>query len=108
MERYSCDVLVVGGGGAASRAAYEAKKSHPGLNVLMAVAGVYGSSGSTNLIASESLGVNAPFNFMRDGDSPEVYYQDMIETGGGLSDLASAGSSLMSRAVVSRSLWTWD
>ena len=86
MERYDCDVLVVGGGAAGSRAAYEAKRLHPGLKVLMAVAGAYGSSGSTNLIASESLGINAPFDFMNDGDHPDVYYQDMIETGGGLSD----------------------
>ena len=86
MEQYECDVLVVGGGAAASRAAYEAKRLHPGLKVLMAVAGAYGSSGSTNLIASESLGISAPFNFMNDGDSPDVHYQDMIETGGGLSD----------------------
>ena len=86
MEQYVCDVLVVGGGAAACRAAYEAKKLHPDLKVLMAVAGVLGTSGSTNLIASESLGINAPFDFMKDGDSPDVYYQDMIETGGGLSD----------------------
>jgi len=86
LEQYKCDVLVVGGGAAASRAAYEAKRLYPRLKVLMAVAGAYGSSGSTNLIASESLGINAPFNFMNDGDSPDVHYQDMIETGGGLSD----------------------
>jgi fumarate reductase (CoM/CoB) subunit A len=86
LEQYECDVLVVGGGAAASRAAYEAKRFHPSLKVLMAVAGAFGSSGSTNLIASESLGISAPFNFMNDGDSPDVHYQDMIETGGGLSD----------------------
>ncbi|HUL29277.1 MAG TPA: FAD-dependent oxidoreductase [Thermodesulfobacteriota bacterium] len=86
MEEPICDVLVVGGGAAACRAAYEAKKLHPDLKVLMAVAGALGTSGSTNLIASESLGINAPFDFMKDGDSPEIYYQDMIETGSGLSD----------------------
>ena len=79
-------MLVIGGGAAASRAAYEAKRLHPKLKVLMAVAGAYGTSGSTNLIASESLGINAPFDFMKDGDHPDVYYQDMIETGDGLSD----------------------
>jgi len=86
LERRDCDVLVVGGGAAASRAAYEAKRAYPNLNVLVAVAGAYGTSGSTNLMASESLGINAPFDFMKDGDSADVYYQDMIETGGGLSD----------------------
>jgi succinate dehydrogenase/fumarate reductase flavoprotein subunit len=86
LKQYVCDVLVIGGGAAACRAAYEAKKLHPEMKVLMAVAGVLGTSGSTNLIASESLGINAPFNFMKDGDSPDVHYQDMIETGEGLSD----------------------
>jgi fumarate reductase (CoM/CoB) subunit A len=86
MQKLDCDVLIIGGGAAGSRAAYEAKKAHPELRVLMAVAGGFGTSGSTNLMASESLGINVPFNYMEDGDSPEVYYQDMIETGGGLSD----------------------
>jgi fumarate reductase (CoM/CoB) subunit A len=86
MEQIKCDVLVIGGGAAGSRAAYEAKSSHPKLDVLLAVAGKYGTSGSSNLIASESLGINAPFNFMKDGDNPDIYYQDMVETGGGLGD----------------------
>ncbi len=77
---------MIGGGAAACRAAYEAKKLYPDLKVLIALTGTLGTSGSTNLIASESLGINAPFDFMKDGDSPDVYYRDMIETGGGLSD----------------------
>ena len=85
-EKLDCDVLIIGGGAAGSRAAYEAKKAHPELKVLMAVSGGFGTSGSTNLIASESLGINAPFDFMKDGDNPDAYYRDMIETGGGLSD----------------------
>ena len=86
MKSIACDLLIVGGGAAASRAAYEAKRAHPELEIVMAVAGGFGTSGSTNLIASESLGINAPFNFALDGDSPDVYYKDMIETGDGLSD----------------------
>jgi len=86
MKVLDCDVLVVGGGAAGSRAAYEAKRAHPRLKVILAVAGGYGSSGSTNLIASESLGISAPFDYMRDGDSPDVFYRDILETGAGLSD----------------------
>lgn len=86
MKRIACDLLIIGGGAAGSRAAYEAKRAHPELEVLMAIAGGYGSSGSTNLIASESLGINAPFNCMNDGDSPDVFYNDIIATGDGLSD----------------------
>ena len=86
MNVLDCDLLVVGGGAAGSRAAYEAKRLHPKLNVLLVVAGGFGTSGSTNLIASESLGINAPFNAMKDGDSPDAFYRDIIETGVGLSD----------------------
>lgn len=86
MVALTCDVLVIGGGAAASRAALETKRSHPELEVLLAVAGKYGKSGSSQLIASESLGINAPFNFEGDGDNPEIYFEDMLATGGGLSD----------------------
>ena len=72
----------------AARAAFEAKRAHPALDVVMAVSGGFGTSGSTNLIASESLGINAPFNYLGDGDSPEVFYADMLETGAGLADPA--------------------
>lgn len=86
MEKIKCDVLVIGGGAAGSRAAYEAKRSHPRLDVVLALDGKHGSSGSSNLIASESLGINAPFNFMEDGDNADIYYQDTVDTGGGLGD----------------------
>lgn len=86
MIELTCDVLVVGGGAAGSRAALEAKRCHPNLKVVLAVAGRYGKTGSTQLIASESLGINAPFNYADDGDTPDIYYQDMVATGGGLGD----------------------
>lgn len=86
MIELTCDVLIVGGGAAGSRAALEAKKTAKDLNVLIAVAGKYGQSGSTGLIASESLGINAPFNFAGDGDTPDIYFDDIVKTGGGLAD----------------------
>jgi fumarate reductase (CoM/CoB) subunit A len=86
MNALDCDVLIVGGGAAGSRAAYEAKRTDPCLKVMLAVAGGYGSSGSTNLIASESLGISAPFDHMKDGDSPDIFHRDILETGAGLSD----------------------
>jgi succinate dehydrogenase/fumarate reductase flavoprotein subunit len=86
MERISCDVLVIGGGAAGSRAAYEAKSAKPNLKVIVAVDSVYEAGGSTTMMASEALGINAPFNYAGDGDTPEVFEQDIIQTGGGLAD----------------------
>jgi fumarate reductase (CoM/CoB) subunit A len=81
-----CDVLVIGAGAAGSRAAYEAKRTQPGLDVILMCNGRYDASGSTNLDASEALGINAPFNFAQDGDSAEIYYSDTVTTGDGLAN----------------------
>ncbi len=89
MEHIKTDILVIGGGGAGCRAAYAARKNNPKLEVMLATEGLLGFSGSTNLFASETLGINAPFDFEGDGDSPDIYYQDMVRTGIGL-----AGSEL--------------
>lgn len=86
METIRCGVLVVGGGAAGSRAALEAKRAAPEPEVLVAVDSRYDSGGSTNMVASEALGINAPFNFEGDGDTPEIYERDTIGTGGGLAD----------------------
>jgi len=80
-ETVQTDVLVIGGGGAGSRAAYEAKRFHPRLDVTMAVEGKWGKTGSTVWVASEALGINAPINSAEDGDSPEIFLKDIIETG---------------------------
>jgi len=81
-----CDVLVIGAGAAGSRAAYEAKKAVPELEVVLMCNGKHQTSGSTNLDASEALGINAPFNYMQDGDKADTYYADTISTGDGLAN----------------------
>ncbi|MEW6377259.1 MAG: FAD-dependent oxidoreductase [Thermodesulfobacteriota bacterium] len=86
MEVLTTDVLVIGGGGAGSRAAYEAKRAEPGLKVTIVMDGRWGICGSTCFSASEALGINAPLNMAGDGDSPEIFLQDILETGLGLSD----------------------
>ncbi|MFH1383314.1 MAG: FAD-dependent oxidoreductase [Chloroflexota bacterium] len=83
-EEIKTDILVIGGGGAGSRAAYEAKRLEPGLDVLVAVDGTWGAGGSTVWKASETLGINAPLNAADDGDSPEIFLKDILETGLGL------------------------
>ena len=85
-ETVETDVLIIGGGGAGSRAAYEAKRLEPGLDVLIVVDGTWGTGGSTVWKASETLGINAPLNAAEDGDSPEVFLNDILETGLGLAD----------------------
>lgn len=89
-ETVQTDVLVIGGGGAGSRAVYEAKRFHPRLDVTMAVEGKWGKTGSTVWVASEALGINAPINAAEDGDSPEIFLKDIMETG-----LGTANSDLV-------------
>lgn len=86
MNSISCDVLVIGGGAAGCRAALSAKEAEPSLRIILACSGKLGMGGSTNMVASEALGINAPLNAMHDGDSPDIYNEDMLRTGGGLAD----------------------
>ena len=89
-ETIQTDVLVIGGGGAGSRAAYEAKCFEPGLDVTIAVEGPWGNCGSTVWVASETLGINAPLNVEGDGDSAEIFLDDILETGLGLANRSLA------------------
>ena len=89
-ETIKTDVLVIGGGGAASRAAYQAKRFEPGLDVTIAVEGSWGNCGSTVWVASETLGINAPLNAAGDGDSPNVFLDDILETGLGIANRSLA------------------
>lgn len=86
LETLITDVLVIGGGGAGSRAAYEAKKADSRLKVTLVLDGRWGFSGSTCFFASETLGINAPLNMSKDGDSPWIFLQDILEAGLGLSN----------------------
>ena len=85
-ESFQTDILIIGSGGAASRAALEAKRLEPNLEVTVATEGRWGSGGSTVWVASETLGINAPLNAAEDGDSPEVYVEDILKTGLGLAN----------------------
>lgn len=78
MELVEIDVLVVGGGLAALRAAYEARGS--GVTVALAVKGKAGRSGSSAMTSAGYSTARAA------GDSPDLHYQDTIAGGKGLSD----------------------
>lgn len=74
----STDVLVIGAGGAATRAALEA--SNQGVRVIVVDKGKFGDSGSSPLCLQ---GIAAPIVA---GDSPESFYEDWIRVGQGMSD----------------------
>jgi len=70
------DVLIVGGGPSALRAAIEARKS--GADTLIVVKRKVGRSG--NVVVSHT-GHNAPFGHTDPRDNPEVYFRDTVIAG---------------------------
>lgn len=78
------DVLVVGGGGAAAKAALEANKA--GADVLMLVKGEFGKSGTTVYEMAEKAGFNAVDGCGDSEDSLEVHYNDIMEAARGLAN----------------------
>ncbi len=77
-EIVSADVLVIGGGGAASRAAISANDA--GASVLMAVKGKYGFCGSTSIAFAESTMITgSPL----DGESNQSLFDDTFRAGMG-------------------------
>ncbi|WP_321423075.1 fumarate reductase (CoM/CoB) subunit TfrA [uncultured Methanobacterium sp.] len=80
-ETYQADVLVIGSGGAGSRAAIEAKKH--GLDVIIVSKGLSFKSGCTTLAEG---GYNAAFAYVDDADSTQVHLEDTLKGGGYLND----------------------
>ena len=80
MRELSCDILIVGSGGAGLFAAIRAYDNNPKLNVVMATKGLVGKSGCTRMVQG---GYNAVLNA---NDSLEMHFQDTIKGGGFLND----------------------
>ena len=78
------DVLVVGGGGAAARAAIEAARS--GASVRLVVKGKAGKCGLTATARSEILGIAAALGHADPRDSPDTHYHDTMKGGEGFCD----------------------
>ncbi len=76
VNRKNADVLVIGGGQSALRAAIEARKQ--GAHVAIVTKGRAGFGGSSAI----SDGVHS--QIFAEGDSPELFYEDMMKAGGGL------------------------
>ena len=78
------DVLIVGGGSAALRAAIAAADA--GANVVVALKGQTGKSGASVSRGSPAVAWQCADGCSGDGDSPEVHYQNILSTGLGLAD----------------------
>jgi len=84
MKIIKTDVLVVGGGGAACRAAIEAYDS--GAKTLMVLKRKLGSSGATTYKVAEMAGFNVPDDAADSEDNPEEYLKDILKAGLGMTD----------------------
>ncbi|MGI6083921.1 MAG: FAD-binding protein [Acetivibrionales bacterium] len=70
-----CDVLIIGGGGAALRASIAAKSLNA--DVLIVSKGEIGKSGATYYSVAEVGAFNVPDGAADPTDNPEVFYEDM-------------------------------
>ncbi len=80
MREITCDILILGSGGAGLFAALRAIDANPSLKVVMATKGLAGKSGCTRMVQG---GFNAVLN---PADSVLMHFQDTIKGGGFLND----------------------
>lgn len=80
-EMISCDVLIVGSGGAGCRAAIEIDEA--GLNPLIVSKGLSFKSGCTGMAEG---GYNAAFGYVDSEDSTQVHFDDTLKGGAFLND----------------------
>ncbi len=76
MQRKTCDILIIGGGGAALYAALHAYDADPQLRIVIASKGLYGKSGCTSMVQG---GYNV---VLHPDDSFEKHYDDTLRGGG--------------------------
>ena len=79
MKKFRTDVLIIGGGGAGSRAAIEADKL--GVDVTIICKGEYGESGCTSNSASEWMAYGVALGIADPRDSCEAHFRDIVEMG---------------------------
>ncbi|MGD9866739.1 MAG: FAD-binding protein [Hyphomicrobiales bacterium] len=75
MERRNCDILIIGGGGAALYAALRAHDRDPSLKIVVASKGVFGKSGCTRMVQG---GYNV---VLHAEDSFDKHYDDTLRGG---------------------------
>jgi succinate dehydrogenase / fumarate reductase flavoprotein subunit len=88
MKSYTCDALIIGGGGAALRAAIAAKETAPTLRVMVATKGELGKSGVTAIACSDRMAFHATLPYTEPGtaDSWKIHADDVYRIGGCVSD----------------------
>jgi fumarate reductase (CoM/CoB) subunit A len=79
-----CDVLVIGGGAAAGKAAIEAHDQ--GAKVAVVMKGVFGSSGASAYKIAEIAGYNVADGVVDPNDNPQVHFSDIMRAAAGMAD----------------------
>jgi len=80
MQQLTCDVLIVGAGGAGLRAAIEARSL--GADVFVVSKGTPGQAGTTRAAASDWMAYGAAFGHADERDSPHEHWVDIMAKGG--------------------------
>jgi len=88
MELITCDVLIIGGGGAGLRAAIEAREILKEGKVLIATKGILGKSGVTATACSDRMAFHAtlPYTEPEGPDNWRYHAEDIYRIGGYVSD----------------------
>ncbi|HXN16477.1 MAG TPA: FAD-binding protein [Usitatibacter sp.] len=80
MQHRTCDILILGGGGAALYAAIRAHEAERKLNIVVACKGLFGKSGCTRMVQG---GYNV---VLHPEDSFDKHYEDTLRGGGMIND----------------------
>ncbi|WP_295580037.1 FAD-binding protein [uncultured Oscillibacter sp.] len=84
VQTVTADVLVIGSGGAALRAALAAQEA--GAEVLVASKGAVGKSGATYFSVAELGAFNVPDGAIDPTDNPDAFFHDIMDAAQGMAD----------------------
>lgn len=105
VEIIDTDVLVIGGGGAAARAALEARRL--GARVAMVMKGKLGKCGATAYRVAEIAGYNAADGQVDPEDTPDEHFKDILAASAGTCDERLARILADEAPLTLRDLESW-